>query len=629
MSLVPSAVEPAPVAELRPPRAAARAKWPILCCYLAGAVAVTWRLWADPAGQAQIGDTADVNLFAWFMHYDAVAVVHGHLPALITTAMNAPRGINLMWNTSLLLPGILLAPVTVLAGPQVSLTILLTLGIAGSAAALFWVLRRWGASLSAAALGGAVYGFSPALLNSGIGHYHLQFAVLPPLIIDAALRIITGRGSVVRTGIWLGLLAAAQIFTGEELLADSALTILLLVVVLAASYPHSVAARVRDVASGLGISAAVALLICGYALWVQFFGPLTEHNHPTGPDPITNQFSFFVSPSGDVLLHTPGSAAAAAAYSRGLPEYLGYLGWPLLVALVVAMIRYWRDPRIRTAAVCWLALEVLSLGGGTMHSGWLEYPGFLLPFHWLQGSPVLSQVLPDRLSILADGAATAVIAFSLDRWRSATRPQARAWLRAVPASVAVLAVVPLIPLPYQTAPVAATPAGWQAAFARLRLAPDARVLVIPVALQRLTEVLRWQADTGYPGSMIGGYFVGPDKTGQQEIYIPGPDTTADQYLDNLWQGAPPAPLPPGLIRGDLAYWRPAAVIAVTSRGSRLGHYLTGLFGPPSFGVGSVLAWRLPRAGGPGARGRALPGPARARDLMALRPGSAAGQRRRA
>ena len=36
--------------------------------------------------------------------------------------MNAPHGINLMWNTSLLLPGVLMTPVTLLAGPQTSLT---------------------------------------------------------------------------------------------------------------------------------------------------------------------------------------------------------------------------------------------------------------------------------------------------------------------------------------------------------------------------------------------------------------------------------------------------------------------------------------------------------------------------
>jgi hypothetical protein len=621
VSVIPAAVKPPPVAERPPRRAAAGAQWLIMACYLAAAVALTWRLWADPAGRMQVGDVQDVDLFAWFMRYDATAVAHGHLPSLVTTALNAPRGINLMWNTSFLLPGVVLAPVTLLAGAQVSLTVMLTLGLAGSAASLFWALRRWGASLGAAALGGAVYGFSPAVLNSGIGHYHLEFAVLPPLIIDRILRLVTGRGSPVRDGIWLGVLVSAQLFTGEELLADTALVTVVLLAALVASHPRAVRDRARAVAFGLGTSAAVALLLCGYALWVQFFGPLTQHNSPHGPDPFTNRPSFFVDPAGNMLLHTSGSAAAAASYSRGLAEYLAYLGWPLLAVLVVASIRYWRSPRVRLAAVLWVALEVLSLGGGTMHNGSFSFPGYLLPFHWLQGAPVFSQVLPDRLAIVADGAAGAVLAFSLDAAR-ARAPQARAWLRAVPAAVAVLAVVPLIPTPFQATAVSPAPAGWQAAFARLRLAPDARVLVVPVASGRHPQAMRWMAETGEPASMIGGYFVGPNKSGQQELYIPGPTTTASQYLDSLWNGArAPGYLPHGLIRSDLSYWRPAAVVAVTSRDARLGHFLIGLFGQPTLVEGSVLAWRL--HGDPGGAGthRARPRAARARDLAAVRPGA--------
>ena len=592
MSLVPAAIEPSPVSEIQPPRTRNTARWLVMCGYLAGAIAVTWRLWADPAGRMQTGDIQDVNLFAWFMHYDAIAVAHGHLPALVTAAMNAPRGINLMWNTSFLLPGIVLAPVTLLAGPQVSLTIMLTLGFAGSAAALFWLLRRWGASVGASALGGAVYGFSPALLNSGIGHYHLEFAVLPPLIIDRVLRIVTGRGRPAREGVWLGLLVSAQLFIGEELLADTALTCLAVVLLLAASHPHEVRDRARDGAYGIGISIAVALLICGHALWMQFFGPLTRHNAPLGANPFTNRPSFFVDPAGNMLLHTPGSAAAAASYSKGLPEYLAYLGWPLLAVLVVAVIRYRRDPRVRLAAVIWLVLTLLSLGGGTMRNSAFSFPGAVLPFHWLQGSPVLSQVLPDRLSILADGAVGALLAFSLDRARLAA-PQARTWRRAAPAAVTVLAVIPLIPLPYQVTSVTPAPAGWQTAFTRLHLAPGARVLVVPVGSARRPQVLRWAADTGDPASMIGGYFVGPDRSGQQMIYIPGPASTAAQYLDALWNGPkPPAPLPHGLLRSDLAYWRPAAVVAVTGRSTRLGQFLTGTFGRPTFVIGGVLAWRL-------------------------------------
>ena len=192
--------------------------------YLLAALAVTLWLWRDPASRTVAGNPYDADQLAWFFRYDATAIAHGHLPALITTAMNAPRGVNVMWNTFMLLPGVLLTPVTLLLGPQTALNVFMTAGFAGSALAMFAVLRRWEVSGPAAALGGAVYGFSPAVLHSAIGHYDLQFAVLPPLIIHVALRLATGRagpvrGGTVRGGLWLGLLVTAQLFITEEILA--------------------------------------------------------------------------------------------------------------------------------------------------------------------------------------------------------------------------------------------------------------------------------------------------------------------------------------------------------------------------------------------------------------------------
>jgi hypothetical protein len=159
-----------------------------------------------------------------------------------------------------------------------------------------------------------------------------------------------------------------------------------------------------------------------------------------------------------------------------------------------------------------------------------------------------------------------------------------------------LAIVPIIPLPLQTAAVIATPAGWQQAFARLRLASDAPVLVVP--LQPPT-VMRWQADTGVPGSMIGGYCIAPTPgTGQAELCGSGRKPTAN-YLNDLWLGKQGAVAPSmAQLRSDLRYWRPAAIVAVTSRDSRLGRYLSNVFGPPDLQDGSVLAWRpvpVPRA----------------------------------
>jgi hypothetical protein len=579
MSLVASAIETSPV--VGQPAGTRNRQWLVLGCYLAAALVVTWRLWADPAARVQVGDPHDVDLYAWFLRHEATAVAHGHLPALITGALNAPQGVGLMWNTSLLLPGVLLAPLTLLAGPQVTLTAVLTLGFAGSAASLFLVLRRWGASVVAAALGGAVYGFSPALLNSGLGHYSLQFAVLPPLIIDALARIVTGRGHPLKTGAWLGLLVAAQLFTGEELLTDTALAGLVLTLALLAGRRPATAGRIT---LGLVTAAGVALLAAGHALWAQFHGPLREHYVPRYTH-YTSYFgahpAVFVTPPGSLLFHTSASAAAAAGYPTHLSEYLAYLGWPLLVVLAAAAIRYWHDPKVRVMAIVFAVLELLSLGSR------YRYLGPLLPWHWLQSLPVLSELLPDRLAVLAGGAAAAVLAFALDRARGGIP----GWRGRTAAAVAVLAVLPLVPLPFPAAPAAKVPPGWQAAFARLRLAADDPVLVIPVPDNHFTQAMRWQAGTGAPGSLIGGFFLGPGPSGITRV-DPGPAEADAQYLDPLWAGRRPAEhRSAAQIRVDVAYWHPAAVVEILRPGSRLGPILNRLLGRPAFRDGRTVVWR--------------------------------------
>jgi hypothetical protein len=585
MRVPSSAVHQPQLAEQRPARLAAIAPWLVLCCYLLGALAVTARLWADPASRAQVGDRQDVELFAWYMRYAATAVSHGRLPALVTTALNPPLGVNLMWNTPFLLPGMLLTPVTLLAGPQTSLTVALTLTMAGSAAALFWLLRRWRASLPAAALGGAVYGFSPAVINSGIGHYNLAFVVLPPLIIDALLRVLTGQGNVVKSGAWLGLLAAAQVFIGEEVLADTAVACLVLAGALALTRPRMALSRVRRVALGLAAAAAVTLLISGHALWVQLHGPLTEHQALRTT--WSSNPAYFVDPGGNLLIHTRASAAAVAHFHLGPTEVLAYLGWPLLAVLVLAMITFWRDLRVRVAAVMFVLLALCSLGGGNQ----ADVPGWLLPWHWLEGVPVLVAALPNRFSLLADGAAGAVLAFSLDLALSAARARGRR-ASGVVAAVAMLAVLPLIPLPYQAARLPPVPAGWTAAFARLRLAPDAPVLVVPVGNESHPMALQWQADTGEPGSMVGGYFIGPAPHTRLPIFDPSPTKHTTQYLDWIWDGSKRAdPSFMSQLRAALGYWRAAAVVAVTSPGAPAGRLLIELLGKPSLRTGSVLAWR--------------------------------------
>jgi hypothetical protein len=607
--------------------------------YLLAAFVVTLWLWRDPASRTVVGNPNDADQAAWFLRYDATAIAHFHLPALITTAMNAPQGVNLMWNTPLLLPGILLAPVTLLFGPQASLTILLTAGFAGSATAMFAVLRRWQVGVAAAALGAAVYGFSPALVQSAIGHYDLQFAVLPPLIADAVLRLATGRasaprggdrggrppGQALRGGLWLGLLVTAQVFISEEILLDTGLAVILLLIVLAASRPASVPRRIPALAGGLGIAACVLAVIAGYPLAVQFFGPLHQTGSPFTTDFFKNDLSGFVVPSSYLLFHTAGSAAEALRFQGHLPEYLGYLGWPLIVVLAAGTVRFWRRLPVRACAVACAVLAVFSLGGTLLAFGH-EHHWLKLPFYWLQSLPVLSAALPDRFSIVADGAAAALLAFCAD----AAVPALAAFALSLPGrrlhwlasggrpaaavmSLAVLAVLPIVPRPLPAAAATPVPPGWSAAFAALHLPASADVLVVPIPMSTFTEPLRWQADTGQPATLVGGYFMGPDGSGH--AYTDGRGLSqAGQYLNLLWAESG-AGLPASLTGGvpadahrgspsyvgipavsekkmlaQIAAWHVMAVVAVTVRNSRLGEYLTGLLGPPSLVTGDIMAW---------------------------------------
>jgi len=591
--------------------------------YLLAAVAVTLWLWRDPASRTVAGNPNDTDQFAWFFRYDATAIAHLRLPALVTTAMNAPQGVNVMWNTFMLLPGVLLAPVTLLFGPQTSLTVLMTAGFAGSALAMFYVLRRWGLSVAAAAIGGAVYGFSPAMVHSAIGHYDLQFAVLPPLIVDAGLRLATGRARPVRGGAWLGLLVTAQILTSEELLLSAAMAGGIMVIVLAASRPRAVRRAVRPVAGGLGVAACVTAVIAGYPLGVQFFGPLYQSGSPFTTDFFKNDLSSFVVPSSFLLFHTGGSAAEAAKYQGNLPEYLGYLGWPLLIVLVLAMIVFWRRPPVRATAIAALVLSVFSLGGTLLASGH-EHAWLKLPWYWLQSLPVLSAALPDRFSLVADGAAAALLALAVDAavpafaaWAARHRPRLASGWRpaAVVVAVAVLAVLPIVPKPLPAAAATPLPSGWSAVFTELRLPSSASVLVVPLPMSTFTEPLRWQADTGEPARIVGGYFMGPAWDGH--AYIDGNGTpAAGLYLNAMWLGSGEG-LPTSIAAGvpgsaypssggyiavkkvpgkqvlaQIKSWDVSAVVAVAERGSRLGRYLTALLGPPTAVAGEVLGWRL-------------------------------------
>jgi len=607
------------VAESPRPSAARQRRWQwrptagqrlasVLTVYLAGAFFVTSTLWVHPTGLLQAGDPEDVDQATWFLRYIATAVEHFRLPALITTTMNAPHSVNLMWNTSLLLPGIVITPITALFGAQAALTTLLVIGFAGSAASMYYVLRRWQASQLAAALGGALYGFSPALVDSGIGHYSLVLAILPPLIVDRVLRLVTNRGTALRNGIWLGVLVAGQLFISEEALVDTVIATVVLLIVLAACRPREVLSRVRPLLAGLVIGGVIALILCVRALWVQFHGvrggsaaATVIINYQGKPTNLGTLPYAFINPASTVLLHTHATGNIANYYPQPLPEYLAYLGVPLIILLLAAIVYFWKYLPIRVAGLTCILVEWLAMGGTQIRPGVFTLPGFLLPWSALQHLPLLGGMVPDRLCILADAGAAAVLAFSLDLARSGKVPPFSNWRhgKIIATAIVAIALLPIVPAPYLAVPAEPLPAGWTATFKALHLPSDARVLLAPFPYNATSEVVRWQAETGYPATMIGGDFIAPNQPALLSRAGREAMTPTSYYMDYLYdpQLALQVQPSPAQIQANLAGWKPNAVVAVASPASPLGQFLIKVFGQPDSRIGQVLGWKFkPGAG---------------------------------
>src|SRR4051794_9716044 len=90
-----------PMGFLRPHRAGIAAPF----VFTALSIWLYWPLFRH-IGSAQMGG-ADTSLFTWWLGWTPYAIAHGPSP-FISTWLNAPAGLNAMWNTSVPLLGVIM-----------------------------------------------------------------------------------------------------------------------------------------------------------------------------------------------------------------------------------------------------------------------------------------------------------------------------------------------------------------------------------------------------------------------------------------------------------------------------------------------------------------------------------------
>jgi hypothetical protein len=483
----------------------------VILIFLALAVIVLGRLWHHPGQLNPAANASDPPFFEWALRHAVRIFTHGENP-LATSQLNAPLGVNLMANTGLLGLTVPLIPVTLLFGPSVAFVLMITLGLAVTASAWYLVLHRHVVpDRLAAAVGGAFAGFAPGIINHTNAHPNLVAQFLIPVIVWRALSMRT-----LRHGVVLGLLITWQAFINEELLFLAALATGIFVIGYAVCRPDEVRAAVRPFLRGGAAAVAVAVVLLAYPLWYQFLGP--QHYHGL-PGYVLGYGADLASYPAFAKLSLLGQSAGDAQLAP-MPEENTFLGWPLLIALVVIVAWQWRRVAVRALAVVGLVFFVLSLGAS------VDYRGHVIikhaPWGWLNRLPLFDSVVPTRLGLVLIPVIAVLLGYAVDACGDGHRRRSPAvdglprttpgygWVGLVALG---LALAPVVPRQLPVAPRPAVPAFFTSGDWRAHLAGGRSVLSADTTWNGNIEAMSWDNATGLGYRAVGGYFLGPDSSG--------------------------------------------------------------------------------------------------------------------
>ena len=536
-----------PTDRARPPRRSSSVRWLLAATvlYLLVSVVVWWGIWSASPGSTSVCGCGDASRFLWFLEWPAVALTHGHSP-FFSAWLNHPTGINLLNDTSVLGLGIPLIPLTLLAGPVISLNVALLLAPACSALAMFVLLRSLVRRPVVALVLGAAYGFATFVLDpAASGQLNLAFIALPPLMILLADDVIRQhRWPPRRAGMVLGLLVVWQFFLSPEIL------LIFAIVSMAGIVPLVVAVRAdragegalaRSVGTAASWTAGVSVVLLAYPTWYYFQGPAHLSGTIWGPDAKIWRWGTTLqslvwptgSPYGGAIQKFFGGIGPV------LPSY-SYLGPGLVAAALLGLVLCRRDRVLQFALAVGGGALLLSLAPGTVWTPWST----------LRHIAFLNNIAEYRFTVVTllcvIVAAARAVDGGLDRLAELRPSLPSAGLTAVGAGLCAALLVPNVVTVAPVLPLATVPSTLPTWFRVLgaHLPPGQVLLTYPAPFSGLQasqawqakNAMRWaQAGVGGPagtlaraGSVARGYRLLNDAA---YLFVPSPQLISARVLD--------------------------------------------------------------------------------------------------
>jgi dolichyl-phosphate beta-glucosyltransferase len=458
--------------------------------------------------------------------------------------------------------------------------------LAGSAASAYWCLRFVSVRVLPAALGGVLFGFSPAMVAQALGHPNLVFNVLAPVLILLAVRIMISEDPPLTLAVLLGVTAGAQVFIGEEVLFDTGVVVVLLLLVLVISYPRLALRRARLFASRALVALGAFLLVAGAPLGYQLLGSLQQEGSPFITAYYSADLAGYVVPTKLQVFAWDSAIEQANSFAGGLEEHTAYLGWPLIVLCLLMLVLGWRKPWVRIPLLVALGVAVLALGEELTILG--EKQDVALPWTLIAELPGFEHVITTRFALFTAGLIGAALAFALDEAFDHPTVVQVAGLAAV-----TIAFIPLIPAPLPGRDAPRVPAFFVNRAAKDLACPGGSALILPFPQWGATDAMLWQQAAGMSFAMPGGYFIGPDSDGHARVGGE-PSKTGSLFHDIMVDGQP-RPVTSemrGDFVADLNQWKACTVVLGPARNfDVLRRQATELIGKKPESVHGVLLWR--------------------------------------
>lgn len=509
--------------------------WPLGVAAFFGvcALANSWHVWAAPF-RLNLGGFQDPPQVAWSLAWTPFALLHGHDP-LVTNWIDYPRGINLMWNTSVVAAGVIVAPVTLALGSLFSYNLLAAAAPAIDALACYWAARTICGREFPAVAAGLIYGFSPFLLAQDMGHLHMALAFYPPLAATIAWNaLVVQKVRPWTGGLLLGGLSVFQVLLGEEILFFSALIGLGIATAWAWHQRSDRAALLRG-AIVLGTAATVLTIGASAPLLVQFVGPL---HAPFPAD--TVQFAADPTrlsvPTPQQLVFSAGPLQGLARPLQDPVEQANFIGLPLAVLAFAGPLLRRRDKLILGSLLAAVLMGALSTGT-QLHLGNV-YTHIKLPWAAVFRLPGFRNALPSRLQLFV----TFFLALEIALILAATDVRQLHGLAVYATAIlGLLCLVPAAPMPVAENDIP----GFFTSTDVLALPEGAPVLIVPWEGRRNFPML-WQSTAHFRFKMPAGYGYVPEPDGTVSLSAP-PSWTQDTLV-RLQDGRA---IGPGMTRKEL------------------------------------------------------------------------------